>query len=104
MAFTSAISRGQLQEVFHYDTVLEAKAIERVIGDSYIHDSHRAIINSELAVVFVSNCLLLHLLKVYVVDVMEFFIYHVYRVSFLEEMDRGRIPDPLLWVEEEDTQ
>ncbi|KAH9301176.1 hypothetical protein KI387_012759, partial [Taxus chinensis] len=99
MVFTSAISYRRLQEVFFYDSMLKSESIERVIGDS-----HNTIIKFEIVVAFIYNYLLLHPFKEDVMVFTDFFIYPIHQVSLREEMDSYHVPDPLLWVEEADTQ
>ncbi|KAH9323002.1 hypothetical protein KI387_017641, partial [Taxus chinensis] len=98
--FSTAISRRLPQDVFRYNSASDAEAIECVLSDSYVQESHRAHANSEIVVVFISNCLLIHSVKADVEAMAEYFIYPVHRGGLREELARCRIPDPLLWVEE----
>ncbi|KAH9314698.1 hypothetical protein KI387_023325, partial [Taxus chinensis] len=78
------------------------EVIESILGDSYHFWSRHACSNLEIALAFVSFCLLLHWDPIVVKFSTDDEIYPTHRVGLHEELLNFSLLDPLLWVEEVD--
>ncbi|KAH9314397.1 hypothetical protein KI387_023024, partial [Taxus chinensis] len=102
VATNLAIDRSRLSEIFLFSSDQEAEAIETVLGDSYKFQSRRARSNADIAVAFVSFCLLLEEDLIVVEFLCNSVIRVVHHVGLGEELADFSLSDPLLWIEEVD--
>ncbi|KAH9321668.1 hypothetical protein KI387_016307, partial [Taxus chinensis] len=100
LAEISEINCHQLSIIFRFFSPEDAEAIENILGDSYCFRSWRLKTDSDIALAFVSFCLLLHPDPTVVEFVAEDEIYPVHRVGLHDQLVDFSLPDPLLWVEE----